>query len=164
MNHQRTVRYTLRCRQLGRMPQLTRSSNCILHYLTFLFLNFANYVNFLTSLTTLTSLTSLFITCKCTKYLMNYQLFLINFKSFLQKSLRKFARFKISLYLCRRFRENHLRRWAAPQHKTSFLHSVCTILAPLKKDRDLAQLVAHTSGGREVAGSSPVIPTEKEPN
>ena len=27
------------------------------------------------------------------------------------------------------------------------------------KDRDLAQLVAHTSGGREVAGSSPVIPT-----
>ena len=30
----------------------------------------------------------------------------------------------------------------------------------LKKDRDLAQLVAHTSGGREVAGSSPVIPTE----
>ena len=32
----------------------------------------------------------------------------------------------------------------------------------LKKDRDLAQLVAHTSGGREVAGSSPVIPTERE--
>ena len=30
------------------------------------------------------------------------------------------------------------------------------------KDRDLAQLVAHTSGGREVAGSSPVIPTEYE--
>ena len=29
---------------------------------------------------------------------------------------------------------------------------------PSKKDRDLAQLVAHTSGGREVAGSSPVIP------
>ena len=29
------------------------------------------------------------------------------------------------------------------------------------KDRDLAQLVAHTSGGREVAGSSPVIPTER---
>ena len=28
-------------------------------------------------------------------------------------------------------------------------------------DRDLAQLVAHTSGGREVAGSSPVIPTER---
>ena len=93
---------------------------------------------------------------------MNHQLFLINFKSFMQKSLRKFARFKNSLYLCRRFRENHLRRWAAPQHKTSFLHSVCTILAPLKRDRDLAQLVAHTSGGREVAGSSPVIPTEKE--
>ena len=30
------------------------------------------------------------------------------------------------------------------------------------KDRDLAQLVAHTSGGREVAGSSPVIPTERK--
>ena len=29
-------------------------------------------------------------------------------------------------------------------------------------DRDLAQLVAHTSGGREVAGSSPVIPTKKK--
>ena len=29
------------------------------------------------------------------------------------------------------------------------------------KERDLAQLVAHTSGGREVAGSSPVIPTCK---
>ena len=29
-------------------------------------------------------------------------------------------------------------------------------------DRDLAQLVAHTSGGREVAGSSPVIPTERK--
>ena len=28
------------------------------------------------------------------------------------------------------------------------------------EDRDLAQLVAHTSGGREVAGSSPVIPTK----
>ena len=27
------------------------------------------------------------------------------------------------------------------------------------QNRDLAQLVAHTSGGREVAGSSPVIPT-----
>ena len=33
---------------------------------------------------------------------------------------------------------------------------------PSKKDRDLAQLVAHTSGGREVAGSSPVIPTERK--
>ncbi len=31
-----------------------------------------------------------------------------------------------------------------------------------KRDRDLAQLVAHTSGGREVAGSSPVIPTEEK--
>ena len=30
------------------------------------------------------------------------------------------------------------------------------------KDRDLAQLVAHTSGGREVAGSSPVIPTNSK--
>ena len=34
------------------------------------------------------------------------------------------------------------------------LHHPCT------NDRDLAQLVAHTSGGREVAGSSPVIPTK----
>ena len=34
---------------------------------------------------------------------------------------------------------------------------VCTF-APA--NRDLAQLVAHTSGGREVAGSSPVIPTK----
>ena len=33
---------------------------------------------------------------------------------------------------------------------------------PSIKDRDLAQLVAHTSGGREVAGSSPVIPTTSE--
>ena len=33
---------------------------------------------------------------------------------------------------------------------------------PSKKDRDLAQLVAHTSGGREVAGSSPVIPTDSK--
>ena len=31
-----------------------------------------------------------------------------------------------------------------------------------RKDRDLAQLVAHTSGGREVAGSSPVIPTKRK--
>ena len=31
-----------------------------------------------------------------------------------------------------------------------------------QNDRDLAQLVAHTSGGREVAGSSPVIPTKSE--
>ena len=30
------------------------------------------------------------------------------------------------------------------------------------KDRGLAQLVAHTSGGREVAGSSPVAPTKRE--
>ena len=48
--------------------------------------------------------------------------------------------------------------------------TICTIqnfVLPLQrfsrksdtKDRDLAQLVAHTSGGREVAGSSPVIPT-----
>ena len=32
-----------------------------------------------------------------------------------------------------------------------------------KSVRDLAQLVAHTSGGREVAGSSPVIPTKRKP-
>ena len=37
------------------------------------------------------------------------------------------------------------------------LHHHCT---RINFDRDLAQLVAHTSGGREVAGSSPVIPTE----
>ena len=36
------------------------------------------------------------------------------------------------------------------------------VSAKLKKDRDLAQLVAHTSGGREVAGSSPVIPTKRK--
>ena len=29
------------------------------------------------------------------------------------------------------------------------------------KERDVAQLVAHTSGGREVASSSLVIPTKK---
>ena len=51
----------------------------------------------------------------------------------------KFAGFKKSLYLCTR---NFGKRVA--------------------KDRDLAQLVAHTSGGREVAGSSPVIPTERK--
>ena len=40
------------------------------------------------------------------------------------------------------------------------LHS---LLRQLKGNvRDLAQLVAHTSGGREVAGSSPVIPTEEK--
>ena len=50
------------------------------------------------------------------------------------------------MYFCTRIRQ-----------MTSFKRSV-----PSKKDRDLAQLVAHTSGGREVAGSSPVIPTERE--
>ncbi len=44
------------------------------------------------------------------------------------------------MYLCTRIRQNF-------------------VSAKHKKDRDLAQLVAHTSGGREVAGSSPVIPT-----
>ena len=39
------------------------------------------------------------------------------------------------------------------------LHHHCT---RINFDRDLAQLVAHTSGGREVAGSSPVIPTERK--
>ena len=39
------------------------------------------------------------------------------------------------------------------------LHHHCT---RINLDRDLAQLVAHTAGGREVAGSSPVIPTERE--
>ncbi len=43
----------------------------------------------------------------------------------------------------------------AGMEKTSYL---CIRLRA--KDRDLAQLVAHTSGGREVAGSSPVIPTK----
>ena len=51
----------------------------------------------------------------------------------------KFAGFKKTTYLCTR---NFGKRVA--------------------KDRDLAQLVAHTSGGREVAGSSPVIPTERK--
>ena len=37
----------------------------------------------------------------------------------------------------------------------------CTFAVAFK-ERDLAQLVAHTSGGREVAGSSPVIPTFSE--
>ena len=36
------------------------------------------------------------------------------------------------------------------------------ILRKTTSNRDLAQLVAHTSGGREVAGSSPVIPTKKK--
>src|SRR5574344_2752468 len=46
--------------------------------------------------------------------------------------------------------------------------NVCTFAPAFDKqvlcktnDRDLAQLVAHTSGGREVAGSSPVIPTKE---
>ena len=77
-----------------------------------------------------------------------------------KKHRNKFGQFKNMSYLCSAFREKALRRWAAPQHKTSFLHSVCTILA--SNDRDLAQLVAHTSGGREVAGSSPVIPTKRK--
>ena len=37
------------------------------------------------------------------------------------------------------------------------VHHLCNL-----EDRDLAQLVAHTSGGREVAGSSPVIPTNNK--
>ena len=45
----------------------------------------------------------------------------------------------------------------AGMEKTSYL---CTRFRKKCKDRDLAQLVAHTSGGREVAGSSPVIPTK----
>lgn len=47
----------------------------------------------------------------------------------------KFARLKKTTYLCTRLQANV---------------------------RDLAQLVAHTSGGREVAGSSPVIPTKRK--
>ena len=38
-------------------------------------------------------------------------------------------------------------------------HNKYVLLQPLTSKRDLAQLVAHASGGREVAGSSPVIPT-----
>ena len=34
--------------------------------------------------------------------------------------------------------------------------------ASCKNVRGLAQLVAHTSGGREVAGSSPVAPTKEK--
>ena len=57
------------------------------------------------------------------------------------------------------------------QRKIWLVHKFCVPLHPHsteksvlsnKKDRDLAQLVAHTSGGREVAGSSPVIPTERK--
>ena len=59
----------------------------------------------------------------------------INYKTFLQKVREKFARFEKTSYLCTRLQA---------------------------KNRDLAQLVAHTSGGREVAGSSPVIPTERK--
>ena len=54
--------------------------------------------------------------------------------------MEKFGGFRKTPYLCTRIRRN--------------------VSAKLLKDRDLAQLVAHTSGGREVAGSSPVIPTK----
>jgi hypothetical protein len=33
--------------------------------------------------------------------------------------------------------------------------------APLRRTRDVAQLVEYASGGRVVAGSSPVIPTQE---
>ena len=33
--------------------------------------------------------------------------------------------------------------------------------APLRRTRDVAQLVEYASGGRVVAGSSPVIPTNE---
>ena len=39
---------------------------------------------------------------------------------------------------------------------------VYTFALAFKKYRDVAQLVAHASGGREVASSSLVIPTEKD--
>ena len=55
----------------------------------------------------------------------------------------KFGGFAKSVYLCTRIRQNKRRCQA-------------------KSVRDLAQLVAHTSGGREVAGSSPVIPTKEK--
>ena len=41
-------------------------------------------------------------------------------------------------------------------------HNKYVLLQPLTSKRDLAQLVAHASGGREVAGSSPVIPTQEQ--
>ena len=63
----------------------------------------------------------------------------INYKTFRQKVLGKFAGFKKTSYLCTAFEEK-----------------------ALQYVRDLAQLVAHTSGGREVAGSSPVIPTKRK--
>ena len=52
-------------------------------------------------------------------------------RHFVHKVTQKFASNKIKPYLC--------------THKS--------------KERDVAQLVAHTSGGREVASSSLVIPT-----
>ena len=56
-----------------------------------------------------------------------------------KKVAKKFGGYKKTLYLCTRLTE----------------------IIAVAQDRDLAQLVAHTSGGREVAGSSPVIPTER---
>ena len=47
------------------------------------------------------------------------------------------------MYLCTRIRRKVSAKWFFLEY------------------RDLAQLVAHTSGGREVAGSSPVIPTKR---
>ena len=83
---------------------------------------------------------SYIITRKVTNYLITDQgnnNYYNNYETFPQKNPRKFAGFKKTLYLCSAFSEKHL-----------------------FKDRDLAQLVAHTSGGREAAGSSPVIPTK----
>ena len=58
-----------------------------------------------------------------------------------EKVAEKFGGFRKTLYLCTR--KNGIKPVEA-------------------KDRGLAQLVAHTSGGREVAGSSPVAPTKAE--
>ena len=71
---------------------------------------------------------------------------------FLKKVPRKFAYSEKTVYFCTRIRQKQV---GAKQKGSGFSASV-----PSKKDRDLAQLVAHTSGGREVAGSSPVIPTK----
>ncbi len=58
---------------------------------------------------------------------------------FMYKSTNKFGQYKIMSYLC------------TANEK---------IMVRLQfKERDVAQLVAHTSGGREVASSSLVIPT-----
>ena len=55
--------------------------------------------------------------------------------------------------------KNHLRNQAAPQQKTSFLHSACTDFAPLRKHRGVEQLVARQAHNLEVARSNPASAT-----